>query len=422
MAFFSLTDIKFKTTNPWGLTGQSLGSQYGLDLYRFPLGLSSSYDLGSGRYGHYMIFNINTQTRSAYKFSESTGSEPSYFKYGSSSGALASLSKGASDILNASNQFLNSSDGKSLQNNASDLLEKLKSAAQNIAGSNETKDAIFKALEKVSGTGANSGQVLIESLKQLASGKGIRTIKRINQAVALYMPDTLAFTQQQNYGTAELGGGGFAALGALANAGTELAKGGKIEDVIGKNLTPFIGAAVARGFGNAGTAVFAASTGTVINPQIELIYTSPSLRNFRFDFMLYPRSSTEAKELQNILDIFKFHQAPEVLTGGPGGLGGAFMVPPSEFDISFHYNGKVNPNISPLSTCVLTGVDIDYAPNGFSAYEVGSTSTTANLSPDRGGTGMPVGIRLSLSFMETQIMTKDIVRKMSQETGGTVLG
>ena len=64
-----------------------------------------------------------------------------------------------------------------------------------------------------------------------------------------------------------------AALGALANAGTELAKGGKIEDVIGKNLTPFIGAAVARGFGNAGTAVFAASTGTVINPQIELIYT-----------------------------------------------------------------------------------------------------------------------------------------------------
>ena len=44
---------------------------------------------------------------------------------------------------------------------------------------------------------------------------------------------------------------------------------------------------------------------------------------------------------------------------------------------------------------------VDYAPSGFSAYEV-----PGQITPQRGGTGMPVAIRVSLQFKETEIRTK----------------
>jgi hypothetical protein len=118
--------------------------------------------------------------------------------------------------------------------------------------------------------------------------------------------------------------------------------------------------------------------------------------------MFYPRSKKEAQEVQNILSRLRFHQAPELLgSKNAGGVGGFFLVPPSEFDIKFYYNGKENPNIPKISTCALETLDIDYAPNGFSAYEIPSDST-AKI----GGTGMPTAIRLSLQFKELEMLTK----------------
>jgi hypothetical protein len=59
----------------------------------------------------------------------------------------------------------------------------------------------------------------------------------------------------------------------------------------------------------------------------------------------------------------------------------------------------------------LETIDIDYAPNGFSAYEV-----PGQTQPSLGETGMPVGIRLSLQFKETEILTKDNFSSMSIQT------
>jgi hypothetical protein len=101
-------------------------------------------------------------------------------------------------------------------------------------------------------------------------------------------------------------------------------------------------------------------------------------------------------EVSKLISRLRFHQAPEVAPNS----GGFFLVPPSEFDIKFMYNGKENPNIPKISTCVLQSIDVDYAPNGFSAYEVPGESAS------EGRTGMPVAIRLSLNFKETEILTK----------------
>jgi hypothetical protein len=113
--------------------------------------------------------------------------------------------------------------------------------------------------------------------------------------------------------------------------------------------------------------------------------------------MFYPTSENEALQVQQMIDRLKFHQAPEIMTG----TAGYFLVPPSEFDIEFYYNGQINPNIPKISTCVLTTIDMDYAPKGWHTYEVPGDNT-----PTLGGTGMPFGIRLTLEFQETEIMTK----------------
>jgi hypothetical protein len=131
--------------------------------------------------------------------------------------------------------------------------------------------------------------------------------------------------------------------------------------------------------------------------------------------MFYPRSRIEAKEVQNIIHRIRFHQAPEVLgNNSAGGLGGYFLVPPSEFDIKFYYNGGENPNIPSISTCVLQTVDVDYAPSGFAAYEVLEDKGI----PKTGSTGMPVGIRLGLVFKETQIITKFDLSQEADRNGG----
>jgi hypothetical protein len=49
----------------------------------------------------------------------------------------------------------------------------------------------------------------------------------------------------------------------------------------------------------------------------------------------------------------------------------------------------------------LEKIDVNYAPNGFSAYEVPGEN-----QPSLGRTGMPVAINLQLSFKETTYLTK----------------
>ena len=78
------------------------------------------------------------------------------------------------------------------------------------------------------------------------------------------------------------------------------------------------------------------------------------------------------------------------------------MIPPSEFDIQFYYAGRQNPNIPPISSCVLESIQVNYTPRGWAAYEVPGEN-----NPDIGRTGMPVGIQMTLQFRETTYLTKD---------------
>ena len=392
MALFSLTDIKFKSSSAGGPTSALLpDSRYLSNTLRYPI------DVGNTDKGHYMVIHINQQTKTQFP-GTTTSDLPTIFENGTNASALRSFASASglllSEINNLNSGTFNSEDYIGIDL-SSESVKRFLSEKLSVVGVNpNVTEKLFKLV-------GNAGESALATLEQLSSGKGLRTIERTTDTIALYMPDTLNFTYDQKYSEMNLGGGTFGLLGAAADAGVSIAAGGKIEDVIGKNLSPFILSQVAKGFGDAGIALFASGTGTVINPQLELIYTSPAFRQFRFDFMLYPRSEKEAVEIQYILERLRFHQAPEILNRGSGALGGFFLVPPSEFDIKFYYNGSINPNIPAISTCVLTQIDTDYAPNGFAAYE-----KPTRIKATVGGTGMPVAIRMSLQFMETQILTK----------------
>jgi hypothetical protein len=235
----------------------------------------------------------------------------------------------------------------------------------------------------------------VSQFKKNIDGNFLRTIQRTTDTIALYMPDTLTFSNSQTYKQMQLGGDELTIQGAAALASSLGEKGASAP------TATFLAKTLGNKTGTAGQSISTAATGVVNNPMLEVIYSQPTLRTFSFSFMFYPRNEKEALTVQEILERFRFHQAPEIKSN----TGGFYLIPPSEFDISFMYNGKVNPNIDKISTCVLQNISVNYAPKGFHAYEVAGEN-----DPQLGRTGMPVGIGLTLSFMETQIITKEYYR------------
>lgn len=378
MALFTLSDIKFKNPSTTNLQRPLVGGAYESNIYRYP------QDIGGMDKGHYLVIHINQQDHTQYS-NETTSDNPTVIenrlKYGT-----PSLNTSTNEILN----FAKNNDAvKIVTESAQEMLSKGEDFVNKNGGEKVTKVTQF--LGGVSGT-------IGEMAKRYTSVNGIRTIKRTTDTIALYMPDTLNFVHNQSYTDLTLTG----IPAALISGGASLAqsmKGNMNPQEFGKklasNMSPYFASYILNQ-SDFGKSVFAATTGMVQNPMLELLYSSPAFRSFRFDFMFYPRSESEAEEVQDILSRLKFHQAPEIRKE----YNSFFLVPPSEFDIKFYHRGIENPNIPKISTCVLETIDVDYAPNGFSAYEV------AGEDAKLGRTGMPVGIRLSLQFKETEIMTK----------------
>lgn len=393
MAFFSLTDIKY-------IPGQNRNfeinsDQFNVNNKRYPI------DIGSTDKGHYMMFFINVQERTqvgGYNYDDTATAKVLENRSGSQNVGTAIQEIGTTVLDLVANSNERQDDSVTRFEGVYDGSASDDGTTAGILDEINSKNILFK-----------SGQYA-KSLKDsdlLKRGNFFRTVKRTKDTIALYMPDTLAFDYQQSYSDVSVASG-LGIVGAGLQAGASLMNAGKKGgDAIQKNMAPFVAEAAAGVGSKFGldknvlfTALSAATGGALaVNPQLELIYQSPSFRNFRFQFMFYPRSKKEAEQVLSIIDMFTFHQAPEVLTSSFG----RYLVPPSEFDIQFFYNGQENPNIPKVSTCVLTGVSIDYAPNGFASYE------TLLNSPERGGTGMPVAIRMDLSFKETEIITKQFL-------------
>jgi len=105
------------------------------------------------------------------------------------------------------------------------------------------------------------------------------------------------------------------------------------------------------------------TTGAVLNPNMELLFNAPALRPFTFNFVLSPRSDTEAKQVKQIIRFFK--QGMSVKT-----TSSIFLKAPNIFDIryqTFDKEGNTiedHPSLNRIKTCALTGFNVDYTPSG----------------------------------------------------------
>ena len=400
MSLFGFGDITFNKNNTKGFGPLSAleGTKFEQNTFRYPI------DVGNYDKGHYMVFYIREQQKTKYKGAVANEQDVPIRK---NAGNITNINtKFGGDLLSKVNGGLgqiNSATGSSLselKNLASKavggLTDKVSGGLGNIFGQSK----VFK------GNSESTSAIIDTSIKKI-SNKSLLNPSRntilTTDAVALYMPDTLMFTHTQEYQGLTPGQEMF---GQIAGQAGQSLREGSFDFSQLKGIATQKGKEIISNLtgGAATTQVGAfAALGAVANPMLELLYTSPAFRTFQFDFMFYPRDEKEAMEVQKIIERFRFHQAPELdlANGKQTGL----LIPPSEFDIKFYYGGGQNPNIPPIGTCVLTTIDVNYAPNGFSAYEV-----PGELVASRGRTGMPTAINLTLQFQETTYLTKEDFR------------
>lgn len=98
--------------------------------------------------------------------------------------------------------------------------------------------------------------------------------------------------------------------------------------------------------------------GTMINPNMELLFNSPYLRTFSFSFKLSPRSAKEAENVKKIIRTFK--QAMSVKRSASSFL----LQTPHTFAISYVFKEKEHPYLNKFKECALTSCTVNYTPEG----------------------------------------------------------
>ena len=99
--------------------------------------------------------------------------------------------------------------------------------------------------------------------------------------------------------------------------------------------------------------------GAIINPNTELLFNNPNLRDFNFSYELAPRDDGEAKTVVNIIRALKTSMAPRRTKST------LFLKSPNLFRLSYVLGrgGGVNPYLNKFKLCALKGLTTNYAPN-----------------------------------------------------------
>ena len=101
------------------------------------------------------------------------------------------------------------------------------------------------------------------------------------------------------------------------------------------------------------------TTGAILNPNLELIFQSPTLRSFNFSFTMSARSRTEATQIKKIIRFFK--QGMSVKRSSTS----LFIVSPNMFRINYLTDdGSIHPSIGRIKDCALMMINTEYTPEG----------------------------------------------------------
>jgi len=113
--------------------------------------------------------------------------------------------------------------------------------------------------------------------------------------------------------------------------------------------------------------LLAREQGQILNPNMELLFNGPTLRNFRFSFKMTPRSQGEAEQCKLIIRTFKMNMAPKVTSGEGASL---FLNTPNVFELRYKTGYRNHPFLHKFKQCFLTDISVNYTGEGvYATYE-----------------------------------------------------
>jgi hypothetical protein len=117
----------------------------------------------------------------------------------------------------------------------------------------------------------------------------------------------------------------------------------------------------------------ARSSGQIINPNMELLFNGPTIRNFRFSFKMTPRNQPEAEQIRLIIKSLKKHMSPRDNTTNDN----IFLAAPNIFELRYKKGNQNNPYLNRFKRCVLENMSVNYTgENVYATYEDGAPVST----------------------------------------------
>ena len=127
----------------------------------------------------------------------------------------------------------------------------------------------------------------------------------------------------------------------------------------------------------------ARSGGRVLNPNAEMLFQGPVIRDFSFSFLMIARNQKEGDEIRKIIRFLKLGMAPKFRNT-------TYLKNPDIFTLQYKSGKGENDVLNTVNRfnpggLALTTMAVDYAPNGYwSAYR----------------DSQPVAVKMDLSFTE----------------------
>lgn len=232
-----------------------------------------------------------------------------------------------------------------------------------------------------------------------------KTTSRITDSVAIYLPPNVTDSTSAAYNGFATGVVGLAAAGganlieAMRNNDFERAAKsitGTAKGIVMESAKKAV-AGMIEGLTEAEGSIelLNSAFGQADNPYMEVLFDKMALRTFNYNFKFAPKNKDERDDVQKIIQLFRFHMAPE-LKGGNN----RFLTLPSTFDIHYMFqqeDGKASENdfYNRIATCVLESCNVNYTPDGVKSFRDGS----------------PTQITMELQFKETELLTKDRINE-----------
>jgi hypothetical protein len=237
---------------------------------------------------------------------------------------------------------------------------------------------------------------------QLTTGSEKNSNQKAISTIQLPIPSNIGDTNQVNWGSGEginslaaygarnisdviksgeLGQGAIDAMKSIGSTAVKVLTQGGAQDAI---KSVFVSSLVnSLGANTTPTSLLSRATGSVLNPNLELLFDGVNLRSFAFDFDFAPRNLEESNVVKQIIRIFKQSMSPK--TGSNTSGAGLFIEAPNVFLLKYKTGSRDHPYLNKFKPCALTNMGMNYTGSG-------SYATYADKTP--------VHMKLSLSFTE----------------------